>query len=227
MSREDRRNAMFRPEAERMARNLDGVLRRVEEHWVAQGVPIARHLAPGLSDGEIDELLMPAGLELNEVNRALFRWHDGATANGADLGEESRDAAVMGWMQFRPLHDAISFWQGPWRDESRRFASRVSDEYGPDGPWATRWFPLFQEVGGRGAIVTRTEPARWGRPYTIRRAHLPEPPTEWPEKTSLLIWFTFLLVWLDNGYMRWNPVTTDWDYDESIDLMTYHATWWW
>jgi hypothetical protein len=209
-----RRNTLVRAEADRTARDLDAVLQRVESHWAAQGVPVARHLAPGLSDGEIDELLAAAGpgLELDEASRALYRWHD-----GAGLADGALDASMPGRLHFRSLREAIAFWRGPWRAAGPLFAV----------PEAGAWFPLFQEPGALGGVVVPAGASRPARLSPIRRASLPAPPADWPEKAGLLTWFTSLLVWLENGYVRWNPAGAEWVYDESVDLTTYRATWWW
>ena len=88
--------------AEASARALTSTLERIEAHWIAQGVPIADHLAPGLTDEEIDDLLGSTRIELNEVIRAIFRWHNGATANDPDLGRDGLDAALPDGKRFYP-----------------------------------------------------------------------------------------------------------------------------
>lgn len=46
--------------------------------------PVARSLNPGLSDSEIDELLIPVGIDLPEEARQWWRWRNGSDESAGD-----------------------------------------------------------------------------------------------------------------------------------------------
>jgi len=220
-------NAAVRANASKRARQLTTTLERIEIQWSRQDVPIARHLSPGLTNQQIDEIMAPTGIRLNEVHRALFRWHDGAMSNDPDLSRDSRDTALFGMLQFRSLAGMVEYWQGPWVQQGLDFARDITDELGPHGPWGPNWFPLLYDAEERSPIVTRSTQARWGDQETIWKSHLYESHDLVPRMVSLVALFQFLQVWLEHGYMRWDQDVMDWAYDDSIDKATYRATWWW
>jgi hypothetical protein len=53
------------------------LLDRFEDRLRGAGALVADALAPGLTDEQIDELLLPAGIDLPEEARVWWRWHDG------------------------------------------------------------------------------------------------------------------------------------------------------
>jgi len=56
----------------------DELLDRFEARLRKEGAAIVDHWAPGLTDAQIDELLVPLGIDLPEEARRWWRWHDGA-----------------------------------------------------------------------------------------------------------------------------------------------------
>lgn len=75
-----------------MARLLDtALLAELEATWQEAGAQIADVLAPGLSDGQIDELMAPTGLRLPDEARRWWGWHNGVTEkarHGWDIGRQ-------------------------------------------------------------------------------------------------------------------------------------------
>ena len=53
------------------------LLARFDAALWALGAPIVNAWAPGLSDEEIDALLLPLGIDLPEEARVWWRWHNG------------------------------------------------------------------------------------------------------------------------------------------------------
>ncbi|MGH2840073.1 MAG: hypothetical protein ACRDKY_04520 [Solirubrobacteraceae bacterium] len=53
------------------------LLQRLEARLRAAGSLIVDAWAPGMTDGQIDDLLAPLGIELPEEAREWWRWHDG------------------------------------------------------------------------------------------------------------------------------------------------------
>src|SRR5690349_22836896 len=136
-------------------------MQRIEVLWAEQNVPIAEHLSPGLTDLQIDEIMAPTGIRLNEVHRALFRWHDGAVDNDPDFSPISRDTVLYSTLQFRSLAQMVEYWQGPWLEQGLEFARDITDTLGPHGPWGPEWFPLLFDAYERSPIVTRSNQRRW------------------------------------------------------------------
>jgi hypothetical protein len=61
-----------------MAAVLDErLLDRFEAALRAVSAPVLRHLAPGLTDAQIDAQLAPLGIDLPEEARVWWRWRDG------------------------------------------------------------------------------------------------------------------------------------------------------
>jgi cell wall assembly regulator SMI1 len=226
---EDRRAVRARPQAEASARAFTSTLKRIEAHWITQRVPIADHLAPGLTDEEIDDLLESTGVELNEVVRAIFRWHNGATANDPDLGRAAPDAELPNGKRFYPLAHLLNYWRTTWTERGLEYGREISDDDGPHGPWGPNWFPLFIDQSERAPIVMEASQRRWDTQGPIHIAGLydADSPQTAAVLSSVVPFFEFLLLWLEHGYLTWDPVLREWTYDESIDKMTFRATWWW
>jgi len=56
----------------------DELLDRFEARLRKAGAAVVENWAPGLTDAQIDELLVPLGIDLPEEARRWWRWHDGA-----------------------------------------------------------------------------------------------------------------------------------------------------
>jgi len=99
------------------------LLDRFEARLRKEGAAIVDHWAPGLTDAQIDELLVPLGIDLPEEARRWWRWHDGAPPEAPAISP--RRAHV-------PLRDAAEF-NAALRDEMPelygldRLLSPVSD----------------------------------------------------------------------------------------------------
>jgi cell wall assembly regulator SMI1 len=63
------------PEAIRLT---EALLEDLAAQWRKHDAPIARRLAPGLSDAEMDALAAPLGLGVPPEARAWWGWHNGA-----------------------------------------------------------------------------------------------------------------------------------------------------
>jgi hypothetical protein len=66
---------------------------------------LADRWRPGLSDAQIDELLLPAGIDLPEEARVWWRWHDGqqVAADGTVL--------TLGGRQFPSLEYSVEWYE--------------------------------------------------------------------------------------------------------------------
>lgn len=119
--------------------NLKALLARLENHWIDQGAPILQHIRPGLTTGEISELLEPIGLRLPTEAHIWFQWHD-----GVDLGPNlRRDTHIGNW--FRPLSLSRAV-------EDRQRLRALADQFERDGLSVAEhyWWPTWFPIGRKG-----------------------------------------------------------------------------
>lgn len=119
------------------------LLARFEDRLRSAGGLVVDALAPGLSDEQIDELLLPAGIDLPEEARVWWRWRDGARPDSPELGRG------IGYRDFYTLDDAVDLY------EFERAA--VVELYGLDGllvPVGEKPHIYFDCAGPRDEPVT-------------------------------------------------------------------------
>lgn len=63
---------------------LSDSLVALEARWRHHQTPILGKLRPGLSDGEMDDLVAPIGYTLDEEQRAWWSWSDGLVDGAQD-----------------------------------------------------------------------------------------------------------------------------------------------
>lgn len=81
------------------------LLARLEAAWTAQSAPIVDHLAPGLTDDEMSEIVSPLRLRLPLEARAWWGWHDGVPWRGD--GEATPERGLGPGLEYMPLRDAV------------------------------------------------------------------------------------------------------------------------
>lgn len=64
------------------------LLARFDAALRALGAPIVDAWAPGLSDEEIDALLLPLGIDLPEEARVWWRWHNGTRQDASMIDQQ-------------------------------------------------------------------------------------------------------------------------------------------
>jgi hypothetical protein len=210
------------------AAELRNTLERLEAHWRTQGAPIADHLAPGATEEEIASLEARAGIVLPDVARELFQWHDGATANGADITSGSSDTFFgPGTWRFLSLREMTDWVLNEWRVENLEWAAELP-QYSPEGPWPKQWFPLFNRSDEPEAIVIRCYEHRVTDPTPVARAHLYEnDPDRALQHFDLVSLLQTWLMWFDLGAIRWDEQARRWLVDdERYSRITYRSGFW-
>ncbi len=131
-----------------LVRLTQALLDQLEERWRTHDAPIARRLAPGLSDEEIDALAEPLELGVPSEARTWWRWHNGA-----------HDAFIVtsGGKSFSSLEQCLSkaaHMREMAREVTRpyRLSARDADEMAR-GVWNWDWLPLCEDAVG-GTLVT-------------------------------------------------------------------------
>jgi len=204
--------------------HVRSTLERLEAHWRNQGAPIASHLSPGVSDVEIDRLQELAGVVLPDVARELYRWHNGATAGGADPNSEDSFFGACSW-QFLSLAQITDWVLSEWRVDNRRWAERFP-EFEPEGPWPRQWFPVFK--GNAEAIVINCHGGPDLNPARVAWASYREstPATALTHYSLVSLLQTWLL-WFDVGAVGWDSVAGHWLLDEDrYAIATYRSGFW-
>jgi cell wall assembly regulator SMI1 len=129
------------------------LLQQLAAQWRKHDLPIARRLAPGLSDAEMDALVQPAGLAVPREARTWWGWHNGA-----------HDSAIVtsGGKGFSSLERCVSL-----AAEMREIARDVASPYCLSsheaeemarGVWNWEWLPLCEDgVGGMLVIEGKVD----------------------------------------------------------------------
>jgi cell wall assembly regulator SMI1 len=146
-------------------RLTEALLDQLAAQWGRHDAPIARRLAPGLSDAEVDELAEPLGLTVPPEARTWWRWHNGA-----------HDAFIVtsGGKAFSSLERCLSR-----AAEMREIAREVPRAYGLSpreademarGVWNWDWLPLCEDgLGGMLVLGTAVDdPSREVCPVRYR-----------------------------------------------------------
>jgi cell wall assembly regulator SMI1 len=102
-------------------------------------VPSARNLAGGLTDNEIDDLMMPTGLTLPLEARQWWRYH-----NGVIDDREVNDRALAATWEFNTLAACVGHW--------RQSCEIAFPEWDPN------WFPLVIGYMSGSCIVVDCTP---------------------------------------------------------------------
>jgi len=126
----------------------DALLERLAEQWRRHDAPIARRLAPGLTDQEMDALTEPLGLRVPPEARTWWRWHNGA-----------RDASILtgGGKAFASLERCVSL-AAQIREIAREavrpygLSAQQSDEQAR-GIWNWDWLPLSEDGVGTMLVI--------------------------------------------------------------------------
>jgi hypothetical protein len=180
----------------------DEDLIRLEAAWRAQGAPIADHLAPGLTEAEINSRI-PADLPMPAVARRWWGWHDGTTA-GIWSGNPSA-IGIGGW-SLMSLAESLN-----WR---AMLTAEIDPPDFPDDPgewegqWAPWWLPIVHYDGATLFLDVKTAtpdgdtPVHlWGKIpdaiFIVRFPSLGELVARWSSA-------------LEEGYFRWSPELADW-----------------
>lgn len=190
-----------------------------------QDAPIVHHLAPGASEEEIDRLQELAGVVLPEVARELYRWHNGATSNGANANSWDTAFGACVW-QFLSLAEITNWLLGEWRPDNLKWAQEFP-EYKPEGPWPRHWFPLFR--GNASAIVVRCYDRREVEAARVALAYYrDDTPDTALTHLSLVSLLQTWLMWFDLGVVRWDGAERHWRLDQrgAYDLATYRSAFW-
>lgn len=147
------------------------VFERLRSAWQTHRAPIADHLAPGLTETELETIEASAGLVLPAELRRWWGWHDGVQRRiaGTSLGPESLLGA--GPWELLSLAEALRY---------RDLMVQLTEEFEEDDEvrWLPEWLPvvhfdgsyLFATCGAPRA--ERSEVRRWTKvpddPYTVR-----------------------------------------------------------
>jgi cell wall assembly regulator SMI1 len=122
----------------------EGLLEQLGAQWRKYDVPIARRLAPGMSDKEMDALTEPLGLRVPPEARTWWRWHNGA---------HEASIVTSGGKTFSSLERCVSLaaeMRGIAHEVARPYhlSAREADDMAR-GVWNWDWLPLSSDgVGG-------------------------------------------------------------------------------
>lgn len=112
-----RRNSQHAPQANlRLTTNL---LERLNRRLTDAGAILAARWRPGLSDEQIDDWLLPVGINLPEEARIWWRWH-----NGQEVTPEGKVHTLAG-RQFMAVEAAVDWYE--------KFRGINHGAYGLDG----------------------------------------------------------------------------------------------
>ncbi len=114
------------------------LLARLEAQWAARGVPIVDHLAPGLTEDEMSEIMSPLGLRLPVEARAWWGWHDGVPWRPD--GGPTPERALGPGLEYMPLRDAVEAYL-----MDRKIFTEVEGDPEPFRPAA--YFPITRSSG--------------------------------------------------------------------------------
>lgn len=91
-----------------MAITLDrALLERFDAALGAFGAPIVDAWAPGLSDEEIDALLLPLGIDLPQEARVWWGWHDGTREDAPILSRHFGRRAPLGLRDVSEIYASL------------------------------------------------------------------------------------------------------------------------
>lgn len=126
-----------------------GLLDRLERAWERYDAPVLERLRPGLSDSEIDELMLPTELTLPIELRLWWGWHDSALPSEPDF-DEGRQFAPGGWLHV-PLYQAVALHDhhvGMYQD----LVATGSTDLASLG-WRPGLFPFTQRVSQPNHVI--------------------------------------------------------------------------
>jgi hypothetical protein len=192
-------------------------LHGIEDAWCRQGAPITAHLAPGLTNREIDTILRPIGITLPEAAREVFRWHD-----GAGLGEPhpwfGRALGFGNW-RFQPLQQCVDYYADEWLP-----AIEEAIELQGPGPDVWRpWFPLFLcDEYAQAVVIFCTETPLSSHEVCAGNVHAETPLTALRHLSLAAVLETWRW-WLDAEHVRWDAPTGEWCQSDALHWTTYRA----
>lgn len=129
-------------------RLTEAALAQLAAQWRRHDAPIARRLAPGLSDAEMDALSEPLGLRVPPEARTWWRWHNGA---------DNAFIVTSGGKAFASLERCVSR-----AAQMREIARDVARQYNLSGKaagetarevWDSDWLPLSEDGAGSMLVI--------------------------------------------------------------------------
>jgi cell wall assembly regulator SMI1 len=130
------------------SRLTQGLLDQLAAQWRKHDAPIARQLAPGLSDTEIDALTAPLGLTVPAEARTWWGWHNGA---------HNASVLTSGGKAFPSLDRCVSL-AARMRDMAydvtrpHRLSATAADEMARE-VWNWDWLPLCEDGVGTMLVI--------------------------------------------------------------------------
>ena len=184
---------------QQVSKPLLAALAEIEDIWQTRNLPILRHLQPGLTDGEIDELTAPIGLTLPGEARAWWRWHNGVTSDTSDA-----EASPGPDVRYCSLADAVAFYTLQRKEFARRDPAFVVDQ------WPSEWFVLCY---GPQKIITIDCSPEFRTETPVRVLDYWDEEVRTPKAASVAdmvrVWCR---AWASGAY-RFDLQTHDWDRD--------------
>lgn len=142
---------------------LDRILAWSRDH----GRPVAKLLAPGLDDEQMEVLQGKLGWRLPSQAIELFRWRNGLID----------DAHVpLGHLHFFPWYYLVSFEE----------AIDTIKTYRDEGLWRPRWFPIFASGAGDFIILDCTRGDTESGPVLAFLKDHPEQPHQYSSLATML-----------------------------------------
>ena len=176
------------------------MLAQLEAAWAAQGAPIVDHLAPGLTDGEMSEIMSALGLRLPVEARAWWGWHDGVLWRAG--GAATPERALGPGLEYMPLRDAVEDYL-----LDRKVFSEVEGDPEPFRPAA--YFPISR---GSGPIRCDCS-VPVGAPSPIYNAHTHDSHPENMQRPVARSFGEMVSWWIEalaDGAWRWDAPSDSW-----------------
>lgn len=169
----------------------DDLLAAFETRLRDRGATITETWAPGLTDAEIDQLLLPVDIDLPEEARRWWRWHNGSH------GAKGQPDELLPGRDLYALHSVADIY-ADFRDP-RNDAGEPEGLLAPVGEKPIIWFHCD---GARDAPVPIYSQNDWTAPLRLVLPSIGELVTTWTD-------------YLDRGIFQTNPDGT-WAYRHDL-----------
>jgi len=175
----------------------ESLLTALQQRWREHGLPISRHLRPGLPDDAMDSLTAPLGLSLPGEARRWWGWHDGVEVDGVTL---ARDRAMTGTgFGNLSLAEAVS--------EARARRQHAAEAAGDEAErlWQPTWMPFAVNSGGGVAAFDCARPEVLRTPIHVIDWHRSAPnDLHGPQAPSLGLVVEWWIEAFDSGAYRYD-----------------------
>ncbi len=136
-------------------------LETLEARWRDRGLPIADHMAPGLTDAALDAVASEFSLGLPEELRTWWGWHDGLVGTR----DTQNDARV--WERYPGGSVLLTSSEAITVARNHRALSEELEEPGEweaDDWWKTSWVPFVETLEGAAMLCETAKATKNGCP---------------------------------------------------------------